>query len=85
MKANTNVYESEAVKAATSKYNKTPAQVVLNWNLQRNCVIVPKSGDLDRQKENLGALDFALTKEEVDEISNLDRHAKVFYKDGFAL
>ena len=54
------------------KYDKTAAQVALRWNAQRGVVIIPKSTDIERMKENLNIWDFKLTDEEISAIAKLD-------------
>ena len=56
---------------ASKRLNKTPAQILLRWSLQRNCAIVPKTCDPDRMKENSAIFDFELSEEEMKAISNL--------------
>lgn len=55
------------------KYNKSPAQIVLRWHIQLELVVIPKSSNLDRIKENCSIFDFELTHEEMASISSLDR------------
>lgn len=56
------------------KYNKTPAQIVLNWGVSRDCVVIPKSIDKVRLKQNFESFDFKLTEKEILEITNLNRN-----------
>ncbi|MFD2167580.1 aldo/keto reductase [Thalassotalea euphylliae] len=70
--ANESVLEQAVVKAAAERVNKTPAQVVLRWNIQRGCSIIPKSTKLSRLKENLALFDFALNDSEMDAIAALN-------------
>ncbi|OBZ13046.1 aldo/keto reductase [Bacillus sp. FJAT-26390] len=56
-----------------AKYGKSPAQVVLRWDLQNEVVTIPKSINPVRLKENADIFDFALTPEEVAQISALNR------------
>lgn len=56
-----------------AKYGKTPAQVVLRWDLQNEVITIPKSVTPARQQENADIFDFALTPEEVAQISALNR------------
>ncbi|MDE6752098.1 MAG: aldo/keto reductase [Eubacterium sp.] len=54
------------------KYNKTPAQVALKWNVQRGVVIIPKSIHIERMEQNMDIWDFELTADEMAEILKLD-------------
>lgn len=55
-----------------SKYGKTAAQVALRWNVQRGVVVIPKSVNYDRIKQNIDIWDFELSDEDMKEISKLD-------------
>ncbi len=57
-----------------AKYGKSPAQVVLRWDLQNEVVTIPKSINPVRLQENADIFDFALTPEEVAQISALNRN-----------
>lgn len=54
------------------KYGKTPAQVILRFNVQRGIVVIPKSSHKERIKENIDIFDFSLTEEEMRQIRTLD-------------
>lgn len=54
------------------KYDKTPAQLVLRWHIQQGLVVIPKSGDPERMRENLDVFDFALDPQDLAEIAILD-------------
>lgn len=56
-----------------AKYGKSPAQVVLRWDLQNGVVTIPKSVNPVRQKENADIFDFELNADEVAQISALNR------------
>ena len=43
--------------------------MVLHWNVQRGCAIIPKSSQAKNQKENLELFDFTLSQEEMDHLS----------------
>ncbi len=55
-----------------AKYNKSAAQVVLRWNIERGVVVIPKSTHRERMEENINVFDFSLTDEEMKEIETLD-------------
>lgn len=55
------------------KYNRTVAQIILRWGIQRNTVIIPKTSKLERLKENFQVFDFELTEEDMDLIKTVDK------------
>ncbi len=54
------------------KYGKTPAQVVLRWHTQLGLVVIPKSSNAERIKQNADIFDFELSQDEVNAVSALD-------------
>lgn len=54
------------------KYGKTNAQVVLKWNAQRGVIVIPKSVNESRIKENFDIWDFELSQEDMDAIAKMD-------------
>ncbi len=54
------------------KYGKSPAQVILRFNVQRGIVVIPKSSHKERIEENIDIFDFSLTEEEMRQIRTLD-------------
>ncbi|KAK4980925.1 hypothetical protein LTR66_010287 [Elasticomyces elasticus] len=53
------------LRPLAKKYNKTPAQILLRWGLQKNFVILPKSVTPSRIEENRNIYDFELSEEEM--------------------
>ncbi|WP_440960693.1 aldo/keto reductase [Paenibacillus nitricinens] len=62
------------LKELAGKYDKTPAQIVLRWDLQQGVITIPKSVHADRIKENAGFFDFTLSDEDVKAIEDLNRN-----------
>ena len=60
------------VTGLAAKYGKTPAQVVLRWQIEHGNSAIPKSVQPERIAENIAIFDFALTKNEVATIDSLD-------------
>lgn len=54
------------------RHNKTVAQVMLRWNVQRGIVVIPKTSHVERMKENIDLFDFQLSDEEMKAIATLD-------------
>ncbi|PQE30455.1 Aldo keto reductase protein [Rutstroemia sp. NJR-2017a WRK4] len=57
--------DSELLQPLAKKYQKTPAQILLRWSLQKGFVPLPKSVTPSRIKENADVYDFELTEEEM--------------------
>ncbi|MEM7081366.1 MAG: aldo/keto reductase [Pseudomonadota bacterium] len=70
------VLKQEVVKAAALRVNRSAAQVVLRWGIQRGTAIIPKSSKPARLKENLALFDFELTDKEMSEISALNANRR---------
>lgn len=66
------LFENETLCAIANTHNKSVAQVVLRWLVQRNIVPLVKSANPQRMKENLDIFDFALTDAEMQQIAALD-------------
>jgi D-xylose reductase len=67
------VLEEPVVQAAAQQHDKTPAQVVLRWAIQRGTAVVPKTIHPDRLRENIALFDFELSAAEMQAIAALDR------------
>ena len=66
------IFELPLMKEMAEKYNRTIAQVVLRWNLQKGVVTIPKSTKQHRIIENGQLFDFEISKEDVGRIDGLD-------------
>ena len=63
------LHDQEVVVSIADAHAKTPAQVVLRWHLQLGCVVIPKSVRAERIRENFDVIDFALTDDEMAQLS----------------
>lgn len=61
------------------KYGKTPAQVMLRWNIQRGIIVIPKSTHIERMQENFNVFDFELSQQDMDTIATLDQNESSFF------
>jgi 2,5-diketo-D-gluconate reductase A len=61
-----------SVVGAARAHDRTPAQIVLRWEVQLNVVPIPKSSDRTRLEQNLSVFDFELTDDELAKLSALD-------------
>lgn len=71
------LFGDPVIAAIAETHEVTPAQVILRWNLQRGVVVNPGSSDPDHIRENLDIFGFALSGDEMAQISELDRGEKV--------
>ena len=68
-----NIFDLDVMKDLASKYNKTIAQIVLRWDLQKGVVTIPKSSKKNRIIANADLFDFELSEEDVQLLDGLDR------------
>lgn len=61
-----------AIAAVAAAHGKSPAQVLIRWNIQLGNVVIPGSSDPVRIAENIDVFDFELTPAEVETINGLD-------------
>ena len=67
------IFELDMMKDLASKYNKTIAQVVLRWDLQKGVITIPKSSKPERIKANANLFDFELSDEDVQLLDSLEK------------
>ena len=67
-----NLLDDPKIKTIASKHSKTPAQVVLRWQVQRGVMVIPKSVTASRIEENADIFDFDLSAEEMKQIESFD-------------
>lgn len=64
------------ISEIAAAHGKSPAQVILRWNLQKGVVVIPGSSNPDHIRENTELFDFELTDDEMARINALDRNEK---------
>lgn len=67
------MFTEPVLQKIADKHGKTPAQVILRWNVQQGVIVIPKSVHKARMAENLAIWDFALDKEDMEKIAALDK------------
>lgn len=70
------ILDQSIVQAIASRLDRTPAQVLLRWGMQRGTSVVPKSTNPVRMRENLAAMDLELSIEDMTAISALNRNRR---------
>jgi 2,5-diketo-D-gluconate reductase A len=74
-----NIFHNELLQAISKKYNKSIAQVILRWLIQRGVIAIPKSVRKERIKENFNIFDFNLSEEDMNQIKKLDANTSLFF------
>lgn len=74
-----NIFQNEVLQKIADKYQKSIAQIILRWLLQRNIVCIPKSVRIERLKENFNVFDIKLSNEDMNLISTLDTKKSCFF------
>ena len=72
------IFTNEILSEIGKKYNKSVAQVILRWLIQRDVVVIPKSVRKERIEENFNVFDFELNSEDMGKISELDKKESLF-------
>ena len=75
------IFQNETLLSIGAKYGKSPAQVILRWNIQRGIVPLAKSVHLERMEQNLDVFDFTLSDDDMLAISQLDEGQTLFGKN----
>eukprot|EP00002_Diphylleia_rotans_P038565 TRINITY_DN8797_c0_g1_i1.p1 TRINITY_DN8797_c0_g1~~TRINITY_DN8797_c0_g1_i1.p1 ORF type:complete len:297 (-),score=71.23 TRINITY_DN8797_c0_g1_i1:227-1117(-) len=73
-KGNKKLLKNAAVLSAAQSANKTPAQVLLRWVLQKGAVVIPKSSNQQRLRENVELFDFELSDATMKELDSLNEN-----------
>ena len=73
------LFENETLVNIGKKYNKSSAQVILRWLIQRGVIIACKSTHIERMEENFNVFDFELSKEDMENINKLDTSDSLFF------
>ena len=69
---NNDVFSNPVLKEIGEKYEKSVAQVMLRWLLQRDVMVIPKSVKKERMQENIDVFDFELSSKDMETIAELD-------------
>ena len=71
------IVNDDNFKILSDKYKKSPAQIVLRWNLQKGIAAIPKSANMDRIAENADIFDFHISDTDMNLIDSLDENRRI--------
>ena len=73
------MFKNPILSEIGKKYNKSVAQVILRWLIQRNVVVIPKSVRKERMIENFNIFDFELSADDMNKIKSMDTDKSLFF------
>ena len=73
------LFTNEVLVNIGKKYNKSSAQVILRWLIQRGVIIACKSTHIERMQENFNVFDFELNDDDMKAIANLNTSDSLFF------
>lgn len=73
------LFSNEILATIGKKYNKSVAQVILRWLVQREVVVIPKSVRKERLIGNIEVFNFELSQEDMNTIALLDTKESLFF------
>lgn len=74
-----NIFQNEHLLSIAAKYNKSVAQIILRWVVQRGIVALAKTTRKERMLENISVFDFELSAEDMAAITTLDTTTSAFF------
>lgn len=75
------VFEDELIQELAEKYGKTPAQIVLKWEIEKGVVAIPKTTSEKHMKQNFQLFDWDLDPVDIEKIDNIDKTERVYELD----
>ncbi|PNZ26705.1 aldo/keto reductase family protein [Staphylococcus petrasii] len=74
---NAQILDDETLIEIGKEVGKSPAQVIIRWNIQHGVVVIPKSITPSRIEENIEVFDFELSEDQMSRIDNLNKDKRV--------
>ncbi len=69
--------EDDTIATVAAHHDRTPAQIVLRWHLQVGNVVIPKSSNPQRIRENFELFDFTLSEDDMATLERLDTAERI--------
>lgn len=82
LKYNKKIQFIRQVLAIAEKYSKTPAQILVRYQIQRGHIVIPKSVTKNRIASNFNVFDFELTADEITQINSFECNGRICPMNG---
>lgn len=69
--------DNATLRSLADKYGKTPAQILIRWQLQHEVVVIPKSSHPERIAENADVYDFEIAESDMGDLDDLNRNESI--------
>ncbi|WP_303195716.1 aldo/keto reductase [Thomasclavelia spiroformis] len=71
--------EDPRIMKIASKYQKSPAQLLIRWNIQQGIIPIPKSKNPSRLLENISVFDFDISLDDIHELNQMNQNIRTSY------
>ena len=79
-RGNSSIINEAIIKELAQKYDKSPAQIVIRWHIQKGIIVIPGSKTDSHVIDNINVFDFALTEDDMKKISSLQKTEPIFIR-----
>lgn len=76
-KSSEKLFKDSLILELCKKYQKTPAQIILKWHIQKGFIVIPKTITPSRIKENIDIFNFEIDDEDINKIKSFDTKSTI--------
>lgn len=79
-RGNSSIINETIIKELAQKYDKSPAQIVIRWHIQKGIIVIPGSKTDSHVIDNINVFDFTLTEDDMKKIASLQKTEPIFIR-----
>lgn len=79
-RGNSSIINETIIKELAQKYDKSPAQIVIRWHIQKGIIVIPGSKTDSHVIDNINVFDFTLTEDDMKKIESLQKTEPIFIR-----
>ena len=72
------ILRDPVINKIAKAHNKSAAQVIIRWHIQKGFSVIPGTSNPDYIKENIDVFDFSLNKKEMKQVEKLNTEKRIF-------